>query len=144
MMKITHRAIELIKRYEGLRLDAYLDAVNVPTIGYGHTHGVVMGTKISAPEAEEFLRGDLEQFETGVAKLLTVTIRQSQFDALVSFAFNLGLGNFKDSTLRKHTNDGKPMQAAQEFPKWINAGGKPLLGLLRRRLSEALLYLEDL
>lgn len=143
-MNMTSRGIGLIKKYEGLRLNAYQDSVGVWTIGFGSTLGVKEGDRISPEQAETLLKADLQRFENGVAAALSGPCKQSQFEAMVSLAFNVGLANFKGSTLLKLHNGNQPFQTAQQFQKWCNAGGKPLLGLLRRRLSEALLYLEDL
>jgi len=151
-MRITERGVGLIRRYEGLRLTAYLDAVGVPTIGYGHTKTARMGQTIAADQAETLLRADLRQFEAGAALLLKRPVKPSQFDALVSFAFNVGLDidadskaeGLGDSTLLALVNAGCDQDAAAEFLKWNRAGGRALLGLTRRRLTEAQLYLEDL
>jgi len=151
-MRISQRGIDLIKRHEGLRLQAYRDAVSVVTIGYGHTRTARLGQVISAGDAEALLRADLDGFEAGVARLVTRPIEQSQFDALVSFAFNVGLDidadrraeGLGDSTLLALVNAGRDQDAAIEFVKWNKAGGRPLLGLTRRRLAEAQLFLEDL
>ena len=151
-MKISQRGIDLIKRFEGLRLSAYLDAVGVPTIGYGHTGKTKIGQVITPAEAEALLRADLHEFERGVERLLTRCLKPSQFDALVCFAFNVGLDidadakaeGLGDSTLLALVNAGRDQDAAVEFLKWNRAGGRQLLGLTRRRLTEAQLYLEDL
>ena len=151
-MRISQRGVDVIKRHEGLRLQAYRDAVGVVTIGYGHTRSARIGQVISPGDAEALLRADLDGFELGVARLVTRPIDQSQFDALVSFAFNVGLDidadrraeGLGDSTLLALVNAGRDLDAAIEFPKWNKAGGRPLLGLTRRRLAEAQLFLEDL
>jgi len=151
-MRISQRGVDLIKRHEGLRLQAYRDAVSVVTIGYGHTRTARLGQVISAGDAEALLRADLDGFEAGVARLVTRPIEPSQFDALVSFAFNVGLDidadrraeGLGDSTLLALVNAGRDQDAAIEFVKWNKAGGRPLLGLTRRRLAEAQLFLEDL
>ena len=151
-MRISQRGVDLIKRHEGLRLQAYRDAVSVVTIGYGHTRTARLGQVISAGDAEALLRADLDGFEAGVARLVTRPIEQSQFDALISFAFNVGLDidadrraeGLGDSTLLALVNAGRDQDAAIEFVKWNKAGGRPLLGLTRRRLAEAQLFLEDL
>lgn len=151
-MRVSQRGIDLIKRHEGLRLRAYRDAVGVVTIGYGHTRTARIGQAISAGDAEALLRADLDGFESGVTRLVTRPIRQSQFDALVSFAFNVGLDidadrraeGLGDSTLLALVNAGRDQDAAIQLVKWNKAGGRPLLGLTRRRLAEAQLFLEDL
>lgn len=150
-MRLSHQGLELIKRFEGLSLKAYKDAVGVPTIGYGHILGVKMGTEITALEAEELLKQDVSHFEQGVSRLineLDINITQPQFDALVSFAFNLGLGNLKKSTLLKKLylmkqGDKLSMQAvAKEFLRWNKAGGKVLQGLVNRRQAESDSFLQ--
>jgi GH24 family phage-related lysozyme (muramidase) len=146
------RAVELIKRFEGIRLSTYIDAVGIPTIGFGHTRTARLGQSITPAEAESLLRADLRDFETGVGQLLKRRVEPSQFDALVSFAFNVGLDidgdsraeGLGDSTLLALVNAGRDQDAAAEFLKWNRAGGRALLGLTRRRLAEAQLYLEDL
>lgn len=139
---IGSAGLALIKSFEGLRLNAYPDPATggePVTIGYGHTGGVKLGTTISEPVAEQFLRADLARFEAAVARLAPETT-QNQFDALVSFAFNLGEGNLASSTLLRKHNAGDYAGAAQEFVRWSNANGKRMQGLFRRREAEAELY----
>lgn len=136
--------IALIKQYEGLRLTTYKDAVGIPTIGYGHVENPVPpgGTRtITAEAAEQFLRDDLQRFEHEVNNMLTVEVTQNQFDALVSFAFNLGPANLKSSTLLRKVNSGDVNGAADEFLKWNHAGGQVLAGLTARRNAEKTLFL---
>lgn len=140
-MRTSDKGIDLIKAFEGLRLNAYRCPAGVPTIGYGHTKDVVMGTKITAEDAEELLRGDLEVFEDGVAEAVKLSLTQGQFDALVSFSFNLGVGALRKSTLLKKLNMGDIEGAADEFLKWNRAGGKVLPGLVKRRKAERELFL---
>ena len=141
VMKITNEGINLIKKFEGLRLEAYLCPAGVWTIGYGHTKGVKKGRVITQLEADNLLKEDLSSFEKGVTSLIKSNINQNQFDSLVSFAFNLGLANLKSSTLLKKVNtNSKDRTIVDEFIKWIYAGGKPLEGLKRRRQAEAYLY----
>ena len=140
-MKITNEGINLIKKFEGLRLEAYLCPAGVWTIGYGHTKGVKKGQVITQLEADNLLKEDLSSFEKGVTSLIKSNINQNQFDSLVSFAFNLGLANLKSSTLLKKVNsNSNDRTIVDEFIKWIYAGGKPLEGLKRRRQAEAYLY----
>lgn len=103
-MQTSDKGIALIKGFEGLRLKAYKCSAGVWTIGYGHTKGVKEGQTITEAEAETLLREDLRTFEVGVSSLVTVFLHQCQFDALVSFAFNLGVGAIKGSTLLKKIN----------------------------------------
>lgn len=119
---------------------AYLDSVGVPTIGYGHTKGVQLGQQITQEEADKYLAEDLAEHAEGVLKLLLVPVTQGQFDALCSFAFNLGVGALKRSALLRRVND-QDSGAAEEFGKWIYAGGKVLKGLQRRRAAEMALFL---
>lgn len=146
---MTHRRIgpkglALIKASEGLRLKAYRCPADVPTIGYGSTGPHVrMGMTITEAEADALLRKDLERFERGVAEM-SGDMTPGQFSALVSFAFNVGLEALRKSTLlRKHLS-GDHAGAAAEFGKWVNAGGKKLPGLVKRRAAEAALYRRQL
>ena len=147
MRKINKSGIDLIKEFEGLSLIPYLDSVGVPTIGYGNTYyenrsPVNMTDKaISKKRAEELLLNVVINFAKGVTGLLHNNINDNQFAALVSFAYNLGLGNLKKSTLLKkvNANTNDPTIAA-EFMRWNKAGGMILNGLTRRRKMEAELY----
>ena len=139
-MKTSDKGIDLIKKFEGVRLNAYLDAAGVWTIGYGHTLNVKSTDVITLDEAEHFLRQDIEFAEKEVNKH-NLNINQNQFDALVSFVFNLGVGNFARSTLlRKIKSNPNDLTIRKEFERWIYAGGKILNGLVRRRKEEADLY----
>lgn len=140
-MQTSNNGINLIKRFEGLRLEAYRDSVSIPTIGYGHTHGVKMGDVITGAQADAFLREDLQVAELTINTNVKVKLTQGQFDALASFVFNLGLGNFVKSTLLKKLNTGDYAGAADEFGKWVNAGGKKLPGLVKRRAAEREVFL---
>lgn len=142
-MKINLDGIKLIKSFEGCRLKAYTDSGGVWTIGYGHTLDVSPGDKITQEQAETFLTNDLIRFEEGVSKVITIPVNENQFSALVSFAFNLGLGNLVKSHLLSYLNDGQYENAAKEFPKWSNAGGMKSEGLLRRREAEQTLFLRQ-
>lgn len=139
-MRTSRKGIEFIKAHEGLRLDAYLCPAGVPTIGYGHTHGVKMGDRITEEQAEKFLIGDLAVAESEVNRY-GLNINQNQFDALVSFVYNVGAGNFRSSTLLKmvKANPNDP-DIAKQFSRWVYGGGKVLPGLVRRRNDEAKLY----
>lgn len=139
-MKTGHKGIALIKQFEGLRLEAYLDPIGIPTIGYGHTQGVEMGDRITEAEAENYLRSDLEIGENELNRL-EVALNQNQFDALSSFIFNLGIGNFRRSTLlKKVLNNPCDTSIGHEFMRWVYAGGVVLKGLERRRRAEYELY----
>ena len=140
-MKTGENGIELIKQFEGCKLTAYLCPAKVLTIGYGHTHNVKKGQIITQLEADNLLKEDLTTFEKGITTLVRSNINQNQFDALVSFAFNLGLANFKSSTLLKKVNaNPNDTTIKNEFSKWNKGGGKILAGLIKRRESEAELF----
>ncbi|UUW16942.1 lysozyme [Serratia ureilytica] len=145
-MKISDDGMALIKRFEGLRLQAYQDLVGVWTIGYGWTQPVAgrkvgAGMAIDAATAERLLICGVAQFEQGVERLVAVTITQGQFDALVSFAYNLGLRALENSTLLRRLNAGDRQGAADQFGRWVNAGGVRLDGLVARRAAERALFL---
>lgn len=140
-MQTSNNGLNLIKRFEGLRLEAYRDSVGIPTIGYGHTHGVKMGDVITGAQADAFLREDLQVAELTINTNVKVKLTQGQLDALASFVFNLGSGNFVKSTLLKKLNTGDYAGAADEFGKWVNAGGKKLPGLVNRRAAEREVFL---
>ena len=140
-MAINAAGIDLIKRFEGLRTEAYDDGFGTWTIGYGHTAGVVPGQRISPAEAERLLLDDLATFEARVRQLCTRAPTANELAALTSLAFNIGVGAFQRSTaLRKHTA-GDPVGAAEAFKLFRRAGGREVPGLLRRRNAEAALYL---
>lgn len=135
-MKISNKGIALIKEFEGCRLEAYKDPAGVPTIGYGHTSGVQMGQKITLEQAEEYLREDIERFENHVMRYNgTYRWNQNQFDALVSFAYNIG-------NIDQLTAGGKRSIAeiSAKIPEYCHAGGKELAGLVRRRAAEKELF----
>jgi lysozyme len=148
--KTSPKALDLITRSEGCILKAYLCPANVPTIGYGHTKTVTRadvkaGKRITSAEAERLLLVDLAEFEAGVRKLVKVPVTDDQFGALVSFAFNLGVGAFASSTLLKRITAKAPIEQIQSsWLQWNKArvGGKltALKGLTTRRLAEFVLY----
>lgn len=141
-MKISQKGMKLIQDFEGLALKAYKDSVGVLTVGWGSTGShVTAGMTITKEQAEQLLKKDLERFEKGVSDLVKVPLNQNQFDALVSFSFNLGLGNLKSSTLLKKLNASDYIGASKEFERWNRAGGKVLNGLTRRRIAERDLFL---
>lgn len=139
--RISEAGIELIKHFEGLRLMAYSDPVGVWTIGYGHTRTAVAGKTVTEAEAEVLLREDLDRFERCVSQQVTVPLEQNEFDALVSFAFNLGCGALSRSTLLRLLNASDKRAAADELNRWVHAGGQRLAGLVRRREAERRLFL---
>lgn len=145
--KVSQRGIDLIKKYEGLKLAPYLCPANIPTIGYGSTfysNGVkvkMTDAPITEGKASELLRNLLITFEKGVDSFTTDLVSQNQFDALVSFAYNCGLSNLKSSTLIKKVNiNPNDPTIKTEFLKWNRGGGKVLAGLTKRRQEEADLY----
>lgn len=133
-------AAPLVKKYEGLRLEAYLCPAGVPTIGYGHTKGVTLGMRIEAENADKLLSADLYKFRDEVAKLITVPVTKGQFIAVLDFVYNLGVSKFKTSTLRKKLNLGDFVGASEEFPKWCFSGKEKLPGLVSRRKAEQRLF----
>ena len=145
--KIASKGLDLIKSFEGLKLKPYLCSANVPTIGYGNTFYenkakvTLKDSSITEQRAVELLAWSLKGFEQYVDSYCVDTITQNQFDALVSFCYNLGPANLKSSTLLKkvNANPNDPTIRA-EFLKWNKAGGRALAGLTRRRTAEADLY----
>ena len=142
-MKTSPKGIALIKEFEGLRLKAYKCPGGVWTIGYGHTAGVKSGMVITEAQAEEYLKADLIVFERylnghGLA------LNQNQFDALISFIYNVGTGNFSNSTLlRKVRANPQDNSIMDEFLRWVYSKGRVLPGLQRRRLAEMKLYFSN-
>ena len=138
----SEAGIALIQEFEGRRLMAYVCPAGVLTVGYGHTSAagsptVEEGMRISKQQALDILRSDLHKFESGVSSIVKVGLNQSQFDVLVSFAFNCGLGALRMSTLLKRVNAGKFDAVPAELMKWTRGGGKVLPGLVHRRRAEA-------
>jgi lysozyme len=144
-MEASRAAFDLIRRFEGLRLDAYLCPAGVPTIGYGHTCGVRLGQSISAEFADTLLRQDVETVENDLALMLHVTVTEGQWDALVSLCFNLAGGPRalprKAPRLWADLTAGKKPEAAHEFLDMDHAAGVELAGLKTRRVAEAALFL---
>ncbi|MBU6229460.1 MAG: lysozyme [Cyanobacteria bacterium REEB459] len=149
--KINQAGLTIIKTFEGLRTKAYPDpgTGGEPwTIGYGHTSAagpppVYPGLTITVAEAETILKRDLEKFERSVNQVVTRTPSSDQFSAMVSFAFNAGTNSLRDSTLLKKHNAGDFAGAADEFLRWVYAGGQIMPGLQRRRKAERALYLSQ-
>ena len=142
-MKTSPKGIALIKEFEGLRLKAYKCPGGVWTIGYGHTAGVKPGMVISEAQAEEYLMADLIASEKYLNDL-RLAINQNQFDALISFFYNVGTGNFSRSTLlRKVRANPQDNSIMDEFLKWVYSKGRVLPGLQRRRLAEMKLYFSN-
>lgn len=137
---ISERAVALVKQFEGCKLSAYRCSAGVPTLGYGHTRNVKMGDKCTQDQAEKWLLADLGATERTINEFVTVKINQNQRDALASFIYNLGAGNFKNSMLCRKLNSSDYQGASAEFMRWIYAAGKPLDGLVRRRMAERALF----
>ncbi len=144
-MKVSSKGLELIKEFEGFSSVAYLCSAKKATIGYGNTFWedgtpVKIGDQISKERAETLLKHVVDNFSVAVEVDIKIEVTQNQFDALVSLAYNIGLGAFKNSTLLRQLNRGNFVGASQEFLRWDKSNGKPLLGLTRRREREKLLF----
>ena len=147
-MKISDTGLEIIKKFEGFRGHPYRDVVGVCTIGYGTTHYEdgrpvrCSDVPISKERATEIMRHEIDHhYGNAVDHYVGRHTTQAQFDALVSFAYNLGVGALKKSSLLRHHNARNHDRAANEFRKWVHAGGRTLPGLVRRRQMEKDLYL---
>lgn len=141
MGMLEFRSWDLLKSHEGLRLKAYMPTPNdVWTIGYGHTKTAKPGMVITAARALELLDGDIAWAEHAVRRLVTVPLKQHQFDALVSFAYNVGAGAFGRSTLLRMLNAHDYDGAAGQFPRWNKQAGRVLAGLTKRRAEEQALF----
>ena len=139
-MKISQEGLSLIKKFEGCELEAYKCAAGVLTIGYGSTKDVKEGDSITQEEADELLLHEMDEYEGYVKDSVTVDLDQNQFDALVSWVFNLGPSNLKASTMLKVLNSKEFEEVPSQIKRWNKAGGKVLQGLIRRREAEALLF----
>lgn len=147
-MKTGQRGLDLIKSFEGWFSKPYLDPIGIPTIGYGFTYYLpsrkkvtMLDKPITMPHGELMLKDILTNYENDVKRLVKKPLNQNQFDALVSFTYNLGATNVGKSTLLKKVNiNPNDPTIRDEFMKWVNAGGKPFNGLIRRRKAEADLY----
>lgn len=143
-MNISDNGIKFIANWEGKRNSIYMDAVGLPTIGIGHLikKGEVFPKVMTDKEVYDLFRKDVKYFETAINNLVKVKLNQNQFDALISFTFNVGIGALQTSTLLKKLNAGDYTGTSQEFLRWDKANGKPLLGLTRRRTAEKELFLK--
>jgi len=145
-MKTGAAGLEVIKSFEGWSATPYLCPADIPTIGYGSTWGMngkritMKHRAITKPEGDDLVRRELGHIERAIDVLITASLNQNQYDALVSFAYNLGTGNLQASTLRRKINLEDYDGAADEFPKWRKAGGRVLPGLVRRRAVERELF----
>jgi lysozyme len=139
-MNISQEGLSLIKKFEGCELEAYKCAAGVLTIGYGSTKGVKEGDTITQEEADKLLLHEMNEYEGYINDAVTVDLKQNQFDALVSWVFNLGPANLKASTMLKVLNNKEYDDVPTQIKRWNKAGGKVLQGLIRRREAEALLF----
>jgi lysozyme len=140
-MNISDAGKQFIKDREALRLEAYQDSIGVWTIGWGHIRGVKAGDVCTIEQAEDWFAQDVAPCEVCVNELVTVQLTQSQFDALCSFAFNLGCTALRNSTLLKLLNSGDSSGAAEQFARWNHAGGEVVAGLTERRNQEREMFL---
>lgn len=138
---VSPRALELIKKFEGFKATPYICPGGKLTIGYGKVIKEGEYTSITKDQAESLLRSTVSSFEKSLQKYVKVPLTQNQYDALVSFIYNVGAGNFSKSTLLKLLNSGDYAGAADEFLKWVKSDGKVLRGLQRRREEEKALFL---
>ncbi len=144
-MKLNQAGLNLIKKYEGFRSHAYRDAVGVWTIGYGHTSMagapfVSPKLKISRQQGEKILARDAEKFARKIRPLITVDLSDNQFSALVSFAYNVGVGGFRKSSVLQRVNARRFDAVPHRLSLWVKAGGRTLKGLVRRRAAEGELF----
>lgn len=143
---MTTKCIELVKKFEGFSPVPYLCPAGYPTVGYGHvvTEPYVLGQypRLTEEEAEAILFSDLVRVEVAIKPLIRVPVHEWMLDALVSFSFNVGIGAFRASTLRRLLNQAEYYEAADQFLRWVYAGGKKLRGLVLRRQAERQLFLE--
>lgn len=147
-MNISQAGIDFIKSNEGLRLNSYPDSGDVWTVGYGTTringYPVQKGLIITSEQAEEYLKADLKNFVNEINNEVKVSLNQNQFDSLCSFIYNVGVTNFKNSTLLRKLNQNDAIGASQEFMKWAYINKKISGGLLNRRKREMELFLDNL
>ena len=147
-MRMTDEGLRLIMEFEGFRAHAYRDPVGIWTIGYGHTSAaghphVHEGMHITVAQGREILRQDVNKFAAGVRKLVTTDLTDAQFSALVSFAFNVGLGGLSRSSVLKAVNARDFAAVPRRLALWVKAGGRRLPGLVRRRAAEAALFMSS-
>lgn len=137
-------AVHLIEEFEGCVLHAYRDPVGIWTIGYGTTRGVRPGEVITKAQAVELMLGDMKLCADAIGKFVTVPLRSNELCALISLSYNIGIGGLHKSTLVRKLNAGSPhIEVADEFLKWVHAGGRVLSGLVRRRRAERELFLHS-
>ncbi len=139
-MKISQEGIALIKKFEGCELEAYKCAAGVWTIGYGSTKGVEEGNTITQEDADNLLLEEMHEYEGYINDMVTVDLKQNEFDSLVSWVFNLGPSNLSSSTLLSRLNNKVWDDVPNQIKRWNKAGGQVRQGLVRRREAEALLF----
>ena len=139
-MKISEEGIALIKKFEGCKLEAYLDAVDVPTIAYGRTKDVKIGDICTQQQAEDWLEEELVEYEGYVNEAVKVELTQPQFDSLVSWTYNLGPSNLNRSSMLRVLNTSDYDNVPEQIMRWNKAGGRVLPGLVRRREAEAEMF----
>ena len=135
-MSYSKTGLDLTKRFEGCKFKAYRDVAGILTIAYGHTKGVILGMTCTQEQADFWLMQDITEAANAVNRFVIPQLTQPEFDALVDFVFNLGIGAFYKSTMLKDINAGNFVAAAAQFPLWDHAAGKVVSGLLHRRLAE--------
>ncbi|WP_412067871.1 lysozyme [Rubrivirga sp. IMCC43871] len=141
-LRISSAGLALIERFEGFEPDWYLDPVGVRTIAYGWTGALPAGLSppLTQAQGRQLLRDTVGAYESAVRRSVAVPLAQAQFDALVSFTYNLGASNLASSTLLRLLNEGDARAAAEQFDRWVLAGGRALPGLVRRRAAERALF----
>lgn len=140
LLSLSVAGVAFIQQWEGTEQVAYLDSVGVPTICTGSTRNVFIGQHATLSECEDRLHEDTSYAGQAIKRLVLVKLTQGQYDALVSLVFNIGEGNFARSTLLRKLNRGQCSAAADEFKRWVYAGGKKLRGLVNRRAAESALF----
>jgi lysozyme len=140
---LNQKGIDLIKKWEGLRLEAYKDPAGIWTIGYGITNNVFPGLKITEDEAEKKLDDKIAKIEDFLDRAVKTELTDNQWSALVCLIYNIGMLAFTNSTLLKLLNIKRYIAAGEEFLRWIKINGVPSQGLLNRRLEEKKLFMEN-
>lgn len=145
LLTISDSGVQQIAKHEGTRLQAYPDVVGIPTICVGHTKGVKLGDRATFDQCRQYLHEDLSEHGKAVGRCVKVAVSQAQYDALVSFTFNVGSGAFCGSTLVKKLNAGDCLGAADQFKRWVYVKGRrdPVPGLVNRRAFEAAQFRKD-
>lgn len=136
-------AAPLVKDREGLKLEAYICPAGVATIGYGHTKGVTLGTRVTKEQADVMLSEDLERFKAQASRYVKVQVTKGQFIALLDFVYNLGVGALRESTLLELLNQGDYYGAAEQFKRWVYCKGEVSKGLVKRRALERQYFLDE-